>query len=95
MENNLILMPVPLTELLQQFREIVKEEIEVADQNKIGEKLLSVVEATKLFVPKITRQTLSAWTNEGLIPMRKIGGSNYYKYSDIISAGKTLKKYKR
>ena len=95
MENNLILTPVPLAELLQQFREIVKEEIKAEQQNQIGEKLLSVAEAAKLFVPKISRQTLSAWTKEGLIPMRKIGGGNYYKYSDVINAGKILKKYKK
>ena len=74
--------------------QIVKEEI-IAEQNHVlQEKLLSGTEACKLFVPAISRQTLTTWTKEGLIPMQKIGGSNYYKYSDLINAGKILKKYK-
>jgi hypothetical protein len=90
--NEHVLTPVPLADLLEQFREIVKEEIRA----KLGEeeKLLSPAAACKVFEPAISRQTLHSWTDQGLIPMQKIGSRLFYKQSDIITAGATLKKYK-
>jgi hypothetical protein len=64
-------------------------------ESELLEKMLSTDEACKLFQPIISRQTLSSWTKLQLIPMQKIGGQNFYKYSDIINAGKVLKRYKR
>jgi hypothetical protein len=95
MENNFILSSVPLAELLQQFRAIIKEEIKAEQQMQAEEKLLSVAEACKLFKPAISRQTLTNWTKEGLIPMSKYNGKNFYKLSDILEAGTTLKRYKK
>jgi hypothetical protein len=94
MENNIILSPVPLDVLIQQIREVVKQEIK-ADQQQAEEKLLSVAEACQLFKPAISRQTLTNWTKDGLIPMSKYGGKNYYKLTDVLAAGTTLKRYKK
>jgi hypothetical protein len=93
MENNIILIPVPLADLIEQIRAVVKQEIKAEQQ--ADEKLLSVAEACKLFKPAISRQTLTNWTKEGLIPMSKYNGKNFYKLSDILEAGTTLKRYKK
>jgi len=50
--NNLVLSPIPIEELLKQFREIIKEEIKVEQQNAIGEKLLSLQRLVNYFNPK-------------------------------------------
>lgn len=92
--NNLILMPVPLDELLSQFRAIIKAEIKAEQQKEIGEKLLSPSEACRIFQPAISRVTLQAWTNADHLKRYDIGGRVYYRYSEIIEAAKTLKRYK-
>lgn len=94
MENNLILVPIPLPELLQQLREIIRQEISAGQTAGTTEKLLSVKEACQMFQPAVSPQTLHTWTKSGLIPMQKIGGKNYYKLSDVLSAGTVLKRYK-
>lgn len=58
------------------------------------EKLLSPAEACKIFVPKISKTTLSSWTNQGLIDEHRIGGRVYYLFSEILAKSKTLSKYK-
>jgi hypothetical protein len=94
MENNIVLVPVPLADLLRELREIVRQEIAAGQTEGTTEKLLSVKEACKMFQPAISPQTLHTWTKDGLIPMQKIGGKNYYKLSDVLSAGTVLKRYK-
>lgn len=93
MDNNFVLVPIPLPDLLQQLREIIRQEI-AGTTAGTTEKLLSVKEACQIFQPAISPQTLHTWTKSGLIPMQKIGGKNYYKLSDVLSAGTVLKRYK-
>jgi len=91
--TDIILSPVPLTDLLAHLREIVKEELKAKEQQQ-EERLLSPAEACKLFSPSVSKLTLSRWTADGLIQVQKIGGRLYYRLSDIIEAGTRLKKYK-
>lgn len=93
MENK-VLYSIDLNELLDAIRQIVSEELSRKGKQITEDKLYSASEAVKLFVPEISRQTLHAWTKSGLIPMYKIGGKNFYKYSEILIATKTLKRYK-
>jgi len=93
--DNLILSPVPIKDLIEQIREVVRAEVKSERQKEIGEKLLSPAEACKLFKPNISKVSLGKWTANGLIPMQKIGGRVFYKTSDILEAGTKLKKYKR
>ncbi len=60
--NNLILTPIPLEDLLKQFKEIVEAAINAKQQKDIGEKLISPKEACKIFQPNISRVTLDTWT---------------------------------
>lgn len=91
--DNIVLCPVPLDALIAQIREVVKQELEAKHQQAGAEKLISPAEACKLFEPAISKVTLSKWTTDGLIPMQKIGGRVYYKYSEVIEAGSKLKRY--
>src|SRR5262245_4714146 len=92
--DNVVLTPVPLADLLAQFREIVKEEIRAHNQAEAGDKLLSPDEARKGFDPAISKPTVARWTKDGLIQSQRIGGRIFYKYSDLLTAGASLKRYK-
>lgn len=91
--SNILLTQLPVNELLAGIREIVKQEL-LAGREQASEKLLSPAQACKLFEPAISKVTLTSWTSQGFIPMQKIGGRVYYKFTDIIEAGSKLKKYK-
>jgi hypothetical protein len=67
-------------------KKIAKEEAQ--------EQLLSPGEAVKLWSPKVSTQTLSNWSKQGLIPKHSIGGKTFYKKSEILASLQTLKKYK-
>jgi len=58
------------------------------------DKLLSPTDACKMFIPAISTKTLARWTKDGLIVVQRVGGRLYYKHSDLLTAGSTLKRYK-
>lgn len=91
--DNIILCPVPLDQLIQQIREVVRQELSDQKSADVLDKLLSPADAARLFgvVPK----TLSAWNKQGLVESQRVGRRVFYKHSNLIAAGKTLKKYKR
>jgi len=77
------------------IREDLKTEIREALKKEAGEKLLSPVETCKLFNPQISRVTLQSWTTAGHLTRYELGGRVYYRYSEVIEATKTLKRYKK
>ena len=87
-----IFYSVPIEDLLQKIRAIVKEEMK--HEEKQEEKLLSTAEACKLFQPAISRVTLHKWTSDGHLKRYDIGSRVYYKKSEILESAKSLKKYK-
>ena len=89
-----VLYLIDLKELLSSIRMIVSEELSKKETTSLEDKLLSTSEAVKIFVPSISKQTLHAWTKAGLLKMQRIGGKNYYMYSELIKSTTTLKKYK-
>jgi hypothetical protein len=95
--QQLILFPIPADQLLQlaaKYRESIVEDF--AKLLSQQEKLLSPSEACELFIPRITRSTLAAYTKKGHLKQYRIGNSRpVYKLSEILEAAKTLKKYKR
>ena len=92
--NQVLLSPIALDELLNSFREIVKQEILSEQNHAVGERLLSPADTCALFQPSISKVTLSAWTKAGHLKKYDIGGRCYYRHSEVIEAAKTLKKYK-
>lgn len=93
MENNLILSPISVNDLLSQLRAIVREEI-AAESSKQEEQLISTKVACTLFSPSISEKTLFNWTKQGLIPSHRIGAKVLYKKSEILNSLTTLKKFK-
>jgi hypothetical protein len=93
--DNIVLSPISLEALIQQIREVVKQELSAQKSADVPDRLLSPAEAVKLFSPAISTKSLSSWTKQGLVQSTKISRRVYYKHSDIIAAGVSLKKYKR
>jgi hypothetical protein len=71
----------------------VREEIKQVLSSQ-EEKLLSPAETCKLFVPNITKATLSSWTAKGYVEVERIGGRLFYKLSEILEKTKKIGKYK-
>lgn len=90
MGEQVILTQVPVIELINSFREIVREEIKAEMAAKENEKLLTATETAAFF--KISRPTLQAHTEKGLLTAHYFGGKVYYKYSEIMQS---LDKVKR
>lgn len=94
LQNQIILSQIPLSQMLEALRAIVKEEIQSQAESDLQERLLSPSEACKMFQPTISKPTLTSWTNQGLLKDYRIAGRVFYRYSEILEAGKHLKRYK-
>ena len=94
MDKNIILSPIPFDELLTQLVDRVCQVLKDQGKQEQGEKLLSPAETCLLFQPKISLPTLNRWTKDGQLTMYRIGRRTFYKYSEVIEAAKTLKRYK-
>lgn len=91
--NQILLSGITPEQLVEMLRPMVREEIKqvIASQE---EKLLSPAETCKLFVPPITKATLSSWTAKGVVDVIPMGGRLFYKLSEILEKTKKLGKYK-
>lgn len=94
MEQQLILTTLSPETFFQSIRAIIKEEIKAEAVSDLQEKLLSPEEACKMFVPKVTKPTLEAWSKNGPLTKHYIGGRVFYKYSELMESLKTLQRYK-
>jgi hypothetical protein len=91
--ENVLLSQIPLDELLTRFKQIV--DVAVADlKPQQQDRLLTGAEACQLFEPHISVKSLRRWADQGRIIQHRIGGRVFYKASEIVDAGKTLKRYK-
>lgn len=92
--NQVLLTQVSLSDIYEGIRQIIREEI-LADKTAIlQDTLLSPAETCKLFKPPISKPTLTSWTKKGLLKDYPISGRVYYKYSEVMAAGKHLTRYK-
>lgn len=86
---------IPLESLTATISQIVRSELANSQNTVLQEKLLSPSETCRLFQPNISKVTLSAWTKQGRLKERRIGGRVYYKYSEVMDSLTSLKRYKR
>lgn len=91
--ENIVFSPVPIADLISQLREVIKQEVLAAQKLQQDERLISVAEACKLFVPAISRPTLEKLSSEGKITKRHLNSRVYYKQSEVLEAAKVFKKY--
>lgn len=93
--EQIVLLPISLTALLDKIEEIVSKILKGDQEEKIQSMLLSPTEACKLFNPIISKVTLHKWTKQGLIPSHRIGGRVFYKVSELVEAARPIRKYDR
>lgn len=92
--NQVLLTQVSLSDIYEGIRQIIKEEILADKIALLQDTLLSPAETCKLFKPPISKVTLTSWTKKGLLLDHPISGRIFYKYSEVMAAGKHLTKYK-
>jgi hypothetical protein len=93
--NDLILTPVPWEKMKEAIQEIVFTALQAQKTAETEERLLSPSETCNLFQPKISKTTLASWTKQGLLQEHRYGGRVYYRYGEVLTAAKTLKRYAR
>jgi hypothetical protein len=93
MDNNVLLSPISLQDLLARVRDVIREEI-CAERKKQEEELVAPTVAAKLFQPAISPRTLWDWSKQGLVKKYRIAGRVYYKKSEIIESLNQVKRYK-
>ena len=93
MENPFAVIERRLNRIEEQ-NELISKSIEAFRQTVQEEKLLSPAETCKIFQPAISRVTLANWTAAGHLQKHMIGAKPFYKMSEVLEAGKTLKRYK-
>lgn len=92
--EKIILSPIELSDLMNNLKEVVREELMAFKRAELQEKLLSASETCKLFQPAISRVTLNAWTAAGHLKKHSIGGRIYYKQGEVMEAAKVIQRYK-
>jgi excisionase family DNA binding protein len=93
MDNNIVLTPVPLEQLLEAITEKVIIAIRKQQQEDQQEKLLTTADVCALL--HVTPVTINTWIKKGkLEKYSNEGGKNFFKYSEVMESLKTLKKYK-
>ncbi len=93
MDAQLILTPVPLTDLLGQFRQIVKDVLNEKQTADLQEKLLSPKQTADLL--GVSLVTIWSWERAGKITKHSMAGRNYYKYSELMAGLDTLQRYRK
>jgi hypothetical protein len=93
--QQVLLSPIPLSELKEVLTTIVREEVRAKVQEDLESRFLSPKETCALFCPKISLVTLNSWANKGLLTKYTISGRTYFKASEVTAALTTLKKYKQ
>lgn len=86
---------IPLSQLEATIDSIFTKRIREKQVEDLQAELISPEKTCGLFDPKISKVTLSEWTNRGLLTKYYIGGRTYYKRGEVIEAAKSLKKYSR
>jgi hypothetical protein len=91
--SDILFSQISLADLITHIRQVVKEELQTNEKAQLEEKLLSPKEACKLFQPAISRPTLDNICKQGLLMKYNLGGKVLFKYSEIMGALKSYKRY--
>jgi excisionase family DNA binding protein len=92
--STILLSALSVEDLLLRIQEATRTAVQEELQKQHNEKLLSPKEVCELFSPKISRQTLHNYTKKGLIRSSMLGSSVRYKYSEVMEAVKSIRRYK-
>lgn len=86
---------IPVEELTEIFRDLIREEIHAKNEKELKEKLLSPEETCKLFSPAITKPTLESYSQKELLKKYSLGGRTWFKYHEVMEAVKEIKRFSR
>ncbi|RYD55652.1 MAG: DNA-binding protein [Sphingobacteriales bacterium] len=96
MGNDIVLSPIPLTDMRTMLADIVKEQLQQflpsshqQEQTAFDDKPLTRKQAADFF--NISLPTLSTWVSEGRVKAHRTGGRVYFKRSDLDEALRTIK----
>jgi hypothetical protein len=84
---------VPVQELADMFRAIVREELQAIKDEELKEKLLSPEETCNLFKPAITKPTLESYAQKGVLKKYHLGGRTWFKYAEVMESMKVIRKF--
>ena len=91
--NQILLNGISAEQLIESLRPMIREEVRLVFSEQ-EERLLSPAETCKLFIPAITKATLTSWTEKGWLQDHRIGGRVFYLKSEVMASTLTLGKYK-
>jgi len=91
--SHIFLSGISIEQLVEHFRPMIREEVRLVFSEQ-DEKYISPAETCKLFIPAITKATLTSWTEKGWLQDHRIGGRVYYFKSEVLACSLTLRKYK-
>lgn len=86
---------VSLQDIAPFIQGIVREEVRNKAHEELQERLLSPEETCKLFTPAISKPTLESYYEKGYFQKYYLEGRTWYKYSEVMAALKSIKKYSR
>jgi len=89
----MILTPVPIADLMEQMRVIVRDELKQQKVADLSEKLMTAKEAADLL--RVSLVTLWQWEKDGRISKYTLGGRTYFKYSELMANLNNLKRYSK
>ncbi len=95
LQNQIILSQIPLSQIFEGLRAIIREEIKAERTAEAKDTFISSCEARKMFYPVLSKSTLYRWSKAGLINKKRIGGKVVFLKSEIEAAAKTLRLYKQ
>ena len=91
--TQILLNGISAEQLVELLRPMIREEVRLVFSEQ-EERLLSPAETCKLFVPTITKATLTSWTAKGWLQEHRIGGRVFYLKSEVLASTLKLGKYK-
>jgi hypothetical protein len=92
-DNNLFLSSLSQDQLTDLLRAVVRDELTRKYDTEQENKMLSPEEASHLFSPRVSIQTLSNYEKQGLVIKYRMGRRTYYKYGEIMKAVQKVKRY--
>ena len=93
MDKSIFLSGLPIEDLLLEIDKLITRRLEEARQKDLLEKFLSVKEVCNLL--HITKPTLAAYVSQGKMKESRLGSTIRYKYSDVMLALNTIRKYQQ
>jgi hypothetical protein len=92
--NQILLNGISAEQLIESLRPMIREELRLVFSEQ-EERLLSPAETCKLFIPTITKATLTSWTEKGWLQEHRIGGRVFYLKSGVLASTLKLGKYRK